>query len=367
MADTDSDSDGFANCSETCDNDPAKIAPGTCGCGVPDLDDDGDGVANCMDGCPADPLQAGNCLAFAPTNFDPKPINWSAQPTSVLDCTGVTTVDTTDPDGSGPLVATLTNWCGTAPVPSLQQQSNGPDVVVIALRSLTVASAKTVRLIGTRPVIIAVDGDATISGTIDANASGTTPGAGGNWSCGASVGGAGTGSNSSGAGGGGGGGFGRAGGRGGSGGNGSPGIAGLARADFDLTPLLGGCNGGSGGGCSATGGAGGGALQITASGTLTVSATVRANGGVGSGGCGSEGGGNGGGSGGGIVLEATTLATSGATIQANGGNGGSGAGGPGGGAGSTSATADGSNGNNEGANGGSGAGGGYGSTRILDR
>ena len=366
-AETDDDADGFANCAETCDADPAKQAQGTCGCGQPDTDSDGDGLANCMDGCPTDPGQTSECLAFAPTNFDPRPINWSAQPITALDCQATTTIDTRDPDGTGPLVATISNWCGTAPTPVAQAQTNGPEAVIIPLRGLTLGSTRTLRLIGTRPVILAVDGDATISGTIDASASSTTPGAGGNWSCGTAAGGNGTGSNSSGAGGGGGGGFGTAGGRGGSGGNGSPGVAGVARGDGNLAPLIGGCNGGIGGGCSATGGAGGGAFQITVSGTLTVTGTLRSNGGNGGGGCGSEGGGIGGGSGGGIVLEATTLTTGSATLQANGGNGGQGAGGPGGGSGSTSPSNNGSNGNNEGANGGSGAGGGYGRIRSIDR
>jgi len=35
-----------------CPNDPLKIAPGICGCGVPDMDSDGDGVPDCHDNCP---------------------------------------------------------------------------------------------------------------------------------------------------------------------------------------------------------------------------------------------------------------------------------------------------------------------------
>ncbi len=40
---------------DECPNDPAKTAPGTCGCGVSDVDSDGDGTANCKDGCASDP------------------------------------------------------------------------------------------------------------------------------------------------------------------------------------------------------------------------------------------------------------------------------------------------------------------------
>ncbi|MBM3988498.1 MAG: hypothetical protein FJ294_11155 [Planctomycetes bacterium] len=53
MADTDSDGDGTANCNDLCPNDPLKIAPGICGCGIADTDSDGDTVANCIDNCPA--------------------------------------------------------------------------------------------------------------------------------------------------------------------------------------------------------------------------------------------------------------------------------------------------------------------------
>ncbi len=57
VPDTDSDGDGVANCNDGCPNNPLKIAPGQCGCAVPDTDSDGDGVANCNDGCPNDPLK----------------------------------------------------------------------------------------------------------------------------------------------------------------------------------------------------------------------------------------------------------------------------------------------------------------------
>jgi len=51
---TDSDGDGTLNCHDGCPNDPAKIDPGICGCGIPDIDNDGDGIFDCMDGCPSD-------------------------------------------------------------------------------------------------------------------------------------------------------------------------------------------------------------------------------------------------------------------------------------------------------------------------
>ena len=37
---------------DNCPNDPNKIEPGICGCGLPDTDSDGDGTADCIDNCP---------------------------------------------------------------------------------------------------------------------------------------------------------------------------------------------------------------------------------------------------------------------------------------------------------------------------
>jgi hypothetical protein len=49
----DTDADGLKDCADTCPTDPAKFAPGACGCGIADTDGDGDGVADCNDNCPA--------------------------------------------------------------------------------------------------------------------------------------------------------------------------------------------------------------------------------------------------------------------------------------------------------------------------
>ncbi|MEZ4739657.1 MAG: hypothetical protein R2818_09995 [Flavobacteriales bacterium] len=54
------DSDGTADCNDACPNDPNKITPGICGCGVSDLDTDSDGTADCNDLCPNDPEQGGS-------------------------------------------------------------------------------------------------------------------------------------------------------------------------------------------------------------------------------------------------------------------------------------------------------------------
>ncbi|MBK7553483.1 MAG: thrombospondin type 3 repeat-containing protein [Flavobacteriales bacterium] len=63
ISDADTDNDGTADCNDLCPNDPNKVAPGICGCGVSDADTDGDGTADCNDGCPNDPnkIAPGQC------------------------------------------------------------------------------------------------------------------------------------------------------------------------------------------------------------------------------------------------------------------------------------------------------------------
>jgi len=71
--DTTWDSDGVGDACETCDTDPAKTAPGVCGCLVPDTDQDGDGTLDCQDQCPADPNKTapGQCgCGVADTDTD---------------------------------------------------------------------------------------------------------------------------------------------------------------------------------------------------------------------------------------------------------------------------------------------------------
>lgn len=55
VCDDDKDGDGVPNELDECDEDPNKIEPGVCGCGVPDTDTDGDGTPDCIDLCPNDP------------------------------------------------------------------------------------------------------------------------------------------------------------------------------------------------------------------------------------------------------------------------------------------------------------------------
>jgi hypothetical protein len=55
VADVDTDSDGTMDCNDSCPNDPNKTLPSTCGCGVADMDTDSDGTMDCNDSCPSDP------------------------------------------------------------------------------------------------------------------------------------------------------------------------------------------------------------------------------------------------------------------------------------------------------------------------
>ncbi|NOX57743.1 MAG: hypothetical protein GXP29_02655 [Planctomycetes bacterium] len=57
----DADQDGVPDDEDLCPDDPAKVAPGACGCGQDDGDRDGDGEPDCIDECPDNPqkIQAG--------------------------------------------------------------------------------------------------------------------------------------------------------------------------------------------------------------------------------------------------------------------------------------------------------------------
>lgn len=389
---------------DLCPSDAAKYDPGQCGCGAPETDSDGDGVADCVDVCPLDPTKAENdsdsdgdgtydcndgcplnasstdassgCgLGFVPVNIDVTRLNPNqAAATTTIDCNAVLNTDELE----------FTTWCTgeTRPQITMHSQTDGPEVAVVALRGLNVTGSRTLKIEGSRPAVLVVFGNATIAGTVNASANGTTANAGGNYNCTADVDVEGCESNDNETGGGGGGGFGTAGGKGGKGddcpppsvppGDGTtPG--GPERGNGSLVPLIGGCPGGAAGFCSGKG-AGGGALQLSIGGTLTLTGTLRANGGAGPYSCGSssEGklGGGGGGSGGAIRVEAGALSITG-TVEAKGGNGGDST--YNGGSGSTSSSQPGGDASNlvpspePDVYGGGGGGGGYGRIVLCDR
>ena len=245
-----------------------------------------------------------------------------------------------------PAAGTLTTAGGVTMLPT-----SGTSPRILSLAALTVENGARVRIVGDTPLVIAVHGDATIAGTLDVSARGTTAGPGGatcaampgadaldapmQWAAG---------------GGGAGGAFGTAGAPGGYG-DSQPGFAKIAGGpamdpvgDALLTPLRGGCSGGAGGqedpscivdGTPGAGGGGGGALQLTVRNTLAITATAQlaANGGGGGPGVNatwSTGshvgvGGGGGGSGGALLVEAASATIDdNAILCANGGGGGGG-------------------------------------------
>jgi hypothetical protein len=237
--------------------------------------------------------------------------------------------------------------------------------MVVRLQGLTVSNNHVLKLTGDKPIIILVAGNVVVDsgGKIDAGATTTTAGPGGNLAsmCTGQIGGNGTVSGDGG--GAGGGAFGTAGGRGGYGNNQSStsGAAGAVSSDTDLQPLRGGCAGGKGAGSSNTaGGAGGGAFEISASGTITIGtgtnvANLTSNGGAGllqpnNSNCTGDGG-DGGGSGGGILLVSPALATFGTNGAARAHGGGASGGTE---CGSSSSGVDGHQTDNTAANGGNG-------------
>ncbi|RUO87660.1 hypothetical protein D7Y11_39485 [Corallococcus sp. AB018] len=303
--------------------------------------EDGSGIPHV---CRAD----GQCVTFpfVPSNFDPNSI--PSQEIGELRTTGAvvfdTSVGTWAPAGAGPDTGDFT-------IKTLPQSGDAPEILLIPVRTLALGGE--LRIVGSRPVIFAVYGDATLSHDILASGrivnGAPVPGTGGNRACAASQGKMGTRqvySDESGGearlqilgGGGGGAGGATIGALGGSTSNTSTtgGDMGVQQASA-ISPLFGGCAGGNGVSQTGSGGAGGGAIQLSVARTLTIRKVVSVSGGGGLGGLASTtmsdpwtrvafaNGGGGGGSGGRIVLEAFQVnLTSDARLTANGGGGGEG-------------------------------------------
>lgn len=259
----------------------------------------------------------GRCLALDPSNVDAAYMSYAETVVRVTDAVLIDTGDC-DPDAFG----------DSAPSAFLISLEGGGDLCIMIMHSLTVLREGVIEAAGENPLVLLVDGDVMIRGTVFAGARDVTPGPGGGQgglANGASDGECGAGGGSSVAAsdtGGGGGGYGGMGGDSGMGlERSAPGaLGGPLSGSPELKPLAGGCGGGGG----ATGdGTGGGAIQISAAGSLTVqsSGMILAPGGGGRSG-GMWSGGGGGGAGGGILLEGASVAIHGA-VAANGGGGGS--------------------------------------------
>ncbi|ATB42105.1 hypothetical protein CYFUS_007582 [Cystobacter fuscus] len=298
----------LGNCIE--EPDPAKVST-TC-----TLEGGTNGVCRATDG---------KCSRFPyiPSNFDPDTV-----PSASIIPLNITCDVTFNSEDLSWNPAT----CVSNP-PTPIELSQGSGMVLLALSNLNLNAS--LRLEGTRPVILAVYGDATLNNHILANGRGTVPGAGGSLEQACTVrrgrGGVFSGSVGGGGGGAGGGTAGAAGGNGTAAGS-DRGEGGSAGGNV-FVPLEGGCSGGSGGGDveAGKGGAGGGAVQISVAGTLTVNQRVSASGGGGRGGQGTAdgkvGGAGGGGSGGQVLLEAHQLNIGNSSrLTANGGAGGEGGG-----------------------------------------
>jgi hypothetical protein len=249
---------------------------------------------------------AGPAFPYAVPNYDAQ-LATAIGPDATLNC-GTTTFDTSE--------LSFDNWCGEDPQASALVELNpdgGPPLVALNLSSLNVTANSTLRVVGDRAALIAVWGDANISGAINASTRRTgDPGAGADPAVCGDVGGTGADGLGEGAatdngGGGGGGSFGGAGGAGGAGASGlAGGDGGVVNGDDELVPLRGGCPGGSGGdstiGSPGAGGRGGGAVQLSVARVLNLRGATLVASGAGGGGGNDQSGGGGGGSGGAILV-----------------------------------------------------------------
>src|SRR5580658_4680844 len=126
---------------------------------------------------PATPLPS---FGYTPANFTPASYMGDL-PSSATTISASCSYTSDKQSSAGTANGTYWTCGGTAPyvIPNVSQSGSGPKVDILVFSSLTLASGATLTLTGSNPVIFAVYGSVTISGTINASASGTTPGAGG--------------------------------------------------------------------------------------------------------------------------------------------------------------------------------------------
>jgi hypothetical protein len=278
----------------------------------------GEGAPVIIDG-PPDVAQGSSCTTHAvPPSLNVDPTQWNAKfltaPMWNCNAVGTTTIDTS----TGSITSTS---CALGGIDTTMTSS----LFVVRLRDLRVTNSHKLVIVGNKPVVLLVAGNVVVDtgALIDVSAEGAVPGPGGSpATCvdnASGLGTAGTTPNW----GGGGGGYGTAGGQGAY----QVTNGGLATGTATLVPLRGGCSGGIGDGKAGTSpqpGGGGGAIEIDASGTISVGATSAANIAASGGGApANDGGGNGGGAGGAILLVSPATAQLGVAgaLRANGGAG----------------------------------------------
>ena len=267
----------------------------------------------------------------------------SFEPANVARCDiPVPLGDFTFPDDVKIVINTSTGQVLFADAPTDQiaiamvtQTGGDEEAMVIAAEDLTLPGGVDVTITGSRPLILVAVGSMTINGRLSANGSQEKSGPGANLACGSGAGDPGViqtaGNDLDGGTGGGGGAYGNI---GGTGAYVSPVVAepqpvdgGAAWGNIALTPLRGGCSGGTGaeidGGAVAAGGGGGGLQLVGETVIVTSDAEITASGGGGAGAQDEAAGGGGGGSGGAILFHAVGLTIAG-TVTANGGGGGEG-------------------------------------------
>jgi hypothetical protein len=314
--------------SDTSDRDAEDGEPDAETDAAPDANEDPDALIDAgQDADVPDPI-----WPYVPSNLDVEDdvLSGLERNDIALDCESMAIIDSSDPPS-------VTGFCDAAPeFAVVDQLGDGGEVLAVVMSSLSIDATSTLKLVGSRPIVLLVEGDVSVAGTIDASAEGSESGPGGNRDCAGSTGATGndaptTNMGAYGASGGGGGGFGSPGMASGVSGT-TPSVAGgMMIGDPTLVPLRGGCSGGAGGlgdaaPSKAPGGGGGGAVQISVVGTFELTGVILAAGGGGGAPTANiQGGGGGGGSGGAVLIEAETYAIDAAAIVAvNGGAGGGG-------------------------------------------
>ncbi|MEM9491199.1 MAG: hypothetical protein AAGC55_18770, partial [Myxococcota bacterium] len=262
------------------------------------------------------------CTAYDPAHLDPCAL---PTPTDALSIPPGDHVYNTD------LEMFVSGNPPSNPLRIVVSQSNGIEVLAWSLTGLEVIGS--LRVEGSRPLVVVTQEAITVSGEVDAaSRRDETPGAGANPAiCTVAM----QGEADEGGGGGSGGGAFQ-----GVGGNGGPGDSNDNNSDGTSsggsganaipvpTTVRGGCPGADGGpgtaGVSGSGGSGGGAIELVSFVSISVSGTIHSGGAGGSSGPLQRGGGAGGGSGGYIGLDAPVVTVDGAILAANGGGGGQG-------------------------------------------